>query len=250
MTATDQLLARALHLAERRQMLLKQKASKAELDRATASLKMAIESLLLAYQDDARNSPWYTFAAIKREAELEDANGPYAAAQTASRHAHDIVRDASSVLAERGVGEAIGVGLFIMSVLDRRPIEWEHIEDPGQRIATRLRQLQYDLLNAGLPTIPLSDGNQKPAATELLLSNEQGGVHASWVEAWYRKVTDDGLDLPVIIAALNAWLPTIERLAMSPETVAARSAVVALEERVLLAAVERLPAELRAFINL
>lgn len=250
MTATDELLARTLSLAERRQAVLRGKRTAIELDRLTASLKMAVGSLLIAYQEEARNSPWYTFAAVKREADLEDVNSPHVAAQAAGRHARDIVRDAGSILAGRGVDETIGATLFIMSVLERGPIEWEHIEDPGQRIATRLRQLQYDLLNAGLPTIPFSGDNQKAGTTELLLSNEQGGVHAGWIEAWYRKVTDNGLDLPEIIATLNGWLPTIEGLAASPETIAARAAVIALEERVLLAAVERLPAELRDFVSL
>ncbi len=67
LTAADQLLARARHLAERRQALLKSKSAQADVDRLTASLKLAVETLLLAYQEEARNSPWYTYAAIRRE---------------------------------------------------------------------------------------------------------------------------------------------------------------------------------------
>ncbi|MBK8161420.1 MAG: hypothetical protein IPK59_22600 [Rhodospirillaceae bacterium] len=265
-SSDNQQLARALNLAQRRNAALQRLrgnpdvSSDPELRRLTSSLKMAVDTLLLAYQEEARNSPWYTFAAIKRAADVEMANAPHKAAQAAAKHGRDIIKDAVAVLDGRTSDEVMNATIIMATVAGKimQPsanIDWDEFqamfEDPGQRIANRLRQLQYDLLNAGLAAVELAPIAVPTAGKTELLTSQIGqgadSAHSAWIEEWYDSITGKGLDLREAIGALQVWLPRIDALAQSPDADAAESRALALEQRALVAAIDRLPAELREF---
>lgn len=268
LSSDNQLLARALHLAQRRNATLQRLrgnpdvSSDPELKRLTSSLKMAVDTLLMAYQEEARNSPWYVYAAIKREADVEIVNAPHKAAKTAAKHGRDIMRDAAAVLDSRTADEVINATIVMATVAGKimqpsAKIDWDQFQDlfgdPAQRIANRLRQLQYDLLNEGLPPLQLAPvAAQITGKTEVVLSQNMNGTdsaHSAWIEQWYDAITDAGLDLRAVIEALRAWLPLIESHTESAGVDAAEARALALEERALATALERLPVELRVFVK-
>ncbi|WP_374374728.1 hypothetical protein [Dongia sp.] len=210
-----------------------------QLDQIAAALRVAVDNLVNVYCDEIRRSPWYIASYRRRTAEVDAARAPRDEEARLVAFARSLGRELRTLFDEvvdstrMTLDIAIGVdGEF--SIFER----WRELRFNLSRLLDRALVLGLPALTLPKNSYVPKEAGRRNALEALALAVDQGpgsGPMLDWLQE----------NLFILNDSLNAWIEAAEAAIESPGIKGAEREVLDLEEDVVAAARQRLPANLR-----
>lgn len=214
------------------------------LDQTAAALRVAVDQLTSAYCEEIRRSPWYIASQRRRIAAIDVARAPQiqerrllAYARSLGRQLralYDEVMDPTRVLTSIAIGLDGEISIFE---------QWRELRFNLSRLHDRSEELGLGALALPKSHYIPAEGNRRSFLEAAALATDLGSgldLMLVWLQS----------NLLMLNDVLNAWIAASEAAIENPELDDAERDARRLEDDVIAAARQRLPANLRPWMQL